>query len=81
MKCQEMAEFLSQYIEKELPADQEAIFEEHLEKCSHCVDYVESFRTTIELEKGCVCHEGDMMPKEVPRELIHAILDARKRGA
>lgn len=81
MNCQEMAEFLAQYLEGELPAEQAEVFKGHLDKCGHCVDYVENYKAVIKLGKECVCHEGDMMPKEVPPELIRAILDARKQGS
>jgi hypothetical protein len=53
-------------------------FEEHLIECPACVDYLESYRTTITLAAGC---EKDLGHGAVPEELIAAILAAQKEAS
>ena len=58
MNCKECADFLLDYIEGNLPAEQAAAFEEHLQLCPPCVVYIESYKDCIELGKSCVeCKE------------------------
>ena len=78
MNCKEFADFLIDYIEGTLPAEEASAFDEHLQLCPPCIHYLESYRRCIELGKGCVeCKEE--LRGEVPEELIAAILAARKQ--
>ena len=49
MKCTEFVELVTAYLEDQLPADQRAAFEEHMELCPGCDRYLDQFRTTISL--------------------------------
>ncbi len=49
MPCQELVEVITDYLEGALPERDRIRFEEHLELCSKCVEYVEQFRRTIAL--------------------------------
>lgn len=77
MTCRELIDFLMSYCDGELPADQRAVFEEHLSRCPPCVAYLRSYQQAICLGKA-VCAEEDCEAKEVPEELVKAIMAARK---
>jgi hypothetical protein len=49
------------------------VFERHLSICVECVEYVDSYRDTIDLAKRC-CES--VVP--VPRALVDAILAAKR---
>lgn len=78
MNCKEFADFLLDYIEGTLPADQAAAFEEHLQLCPPCIHYLDSYRHCVELGRNCICKD-DEIPCDVPERLIEAILAARKQ--
>jgi anti-sigma factor RsiW len=46
--CQEVVELVTAYLERALPADEAALFEQHLNFCEGCVWYVEQMRGTIQ---------------------------------
>jgi anti-sigma factor RsiW len=74
MTCREMHEFLMAYLDGELPAEQHAIFVKHLDRCRHCVHYLESYRVTVHLCRGAFAEP----PPPVPEELVRAVLVARR---
>jgi anti-sigma factor RsiW len=74
--CRELIDFLDRYVDGELPAPMAVKFEEHLEVCAACVDYLHSYRETIRLA-GAAWREDEIAIDEVPRQLIDAILAAR----
>jgi anti-sigma factor RsiW len=73
MKCRECVEFLIDYLEGELPAEQAAAFQEHLELCPPCVEYVATYQRTIEVGRIC-CHHEQQSPPDMPEPLVQAIL-------
>ena len=73
--CQEIIDFLGDYVSGELPAAQREEFERHLAICPPCVDYLKTYEQTIRLGK-CCCSDVDEKP---PEELIKAILAARSK--
>ncbi|MEM7261414.1 MAG: zf-HC2 domain-containing protein [Planctomycetota bacterium] len=77
-KCRDLLEYLADYLDGELPANQLSVMEEHLAKCSPCVEYLESYRSTISMVRGCVPKPiEEEACDECPEALIKAILDAR----
>jgi anti-sigma factor RsiW len=73
--CEELTEFLSRYVDGELPEAQRRVFEEHLGVCPPCEVYLESFREAIRLGREVSCpQEAEAMPERV----VEAILAARK---
>jgi anti-sigma factor (TIGR02949 family) len=76
LTCQELLDFLMQYLDGELPPEEAARFERHLSACPPCLEYMKSYRETVQLEQ-CVCAERC---DDVPEELIHAILAARRNS-
>jgi anti-sigma factor RsiW len=76
MKCRECVEFLIDYLEGELPPEQAEAFQQHLELCPPCIEYVATYKSTIEIGRICCKHE-DRSPPDMPEALVRAILKAR----
>src|SRR6478609_5619248 len=51
MTCQEVAEFLMEYLDGRLSEPERRCFEEHLGECPECVAYLETYQETIRLGK------------------------------
>ena len=91
LTCQQMAEFLGEYYDGTLSAAQRREFERHLAICPPCIHYLESYKTTVALEKTSLrettgdctgnCGNAATAPAEPPppEELIQAILAARRK--
>ena len=47
ISCQELVELVTGYLERALPAEETALFEQHLNFCEGCVVYLEQMRRTI----------------------------------
>ena len=45
--CQEVVELVTDYLEGAIPADEAAVFEQHLNFCDGCEWYVDQIRATI----------------------------------
>lgn len=74
--CQEIHDFLADYIHQELPAEARAEFDRHLKCCPCCVNYLKSYRTTLELVQET--RQPATFPP-LPVELKTAILAARNK--
>ena len=77
LTCRELIDFLAAYPDGELAPEARAAFEAHLSLCPNCVDYLASYRETIRLGKQA-CEPDAELPADVPRELVDAILAARR---
>jgi anti-sigma factor RsiW len=78
MTCQEVLDFLSDYVEGRLSAGEHARLEEHLAVCPPCVDYLKSFEATLAACRSLRSTEFSAKLPEMPEELVQAILAARK---
>ncbi|MCX7419918.1 MAG: zf-HC2 domain-containing protein [Planctomycetia bacterium] len=78
MTCQQLIEFLTEYIEGQLPLSQRAAFELHLALCGQCRAYLHNFRTTIEAAQNAFDDPTVATPASIPEELVQAILRARR---
>ena len=76
MTCRELMDFLMDYLDGNLPPEKEKVFKQHLGICTQCVDYLETYKRTVDAAK--VCRETEDVPEDVPEDLIRAILEARK---
>lgn len=74
--CRELIDFLMSYVDGELPPEQRAEFDRHLDACAACRRYLDSYRQTIRLAKGL--KQDAPAPPDVPEELVQAILAARR---
>lgn len=78
MNCQELVDFLMDYLDGTLPPEQAASFKEHLHRCPPCVGYLLSYEQCIRIGKECMCDEEEVIGV-VPEGLVKAILAARKQ--
>jgi len=80
MNCREFVEFIIEYREGTLPADQRAIFDAHIKACPECGDYLEGYIRTIGISRlAFECREESEPPATMPERLVDAILRARKK--
>jgi anti-sigma factor RsiW len=81
LSCREFADFLMAYLDDELPGDQRVAFEDHIEECPSCVQFLRTYEETVRLGKCLCADEEGPPPEDAPEQLIQAILAARRRGA
>ena len=72
VSCSDVVELVTDYLERALPPDEAALFEQHLNFCEGCVWYVDQIRATIETV-------GRITPEEVPPEIesLEATMEIR----
>lgn len=82
LRCREFTDFLLAYLDGELDPRARAAFEEHIQACPPCRDYLDSYRRTVELAGTAwsPCGPDDAIPEDAPEELVHAVLEARRRA-
>src|SRR5262249_53917478 len=79
MTCREMLDFLGQYVDGALPADERAVFEQHLAVCPECVAYLHNYSTTVRLGR-LASREMEERQNPLPDRLVQAILTARSKS-
>ncbi|MEX2175041.1 MAG: zf-HC2 domain-containing protein [Pirellulaceae bacterium] len=75
--CQEALDYLTDYLDGQLPAGELARLDEHLAVCPQCVDYLNNLRATVELTRHACAQDSALA--QIPEELVQAILQARER--
>lgn len=78
MTCHELIDFLTDYLDGQLPTTQRLAFELHLALCRDCRAYLHNFKTTIAAGRQAFDAPNDPVPEPVPEELVQAILKARR---
>lgn len=85
--CRELTGFLMDYVDGALDGQQREAFERHLAACPPCVDYLASYRATVELTRELAAPPpadapaGDATTSgAIPEELVRAVLAARREG-
>lgn len=73
INCQQCTDFLLDYVEGALPAEQLRAFEAHTSVCRPCEIYLENYRRVTEMASKV----GAEAPAEPPARIIEAILRAR----
>ncbi len=68
--CQQLIDFLDDYVAGDLPPDRAEGFEYHLSRCPSCVAYVASYRETIRITQ----HLSQVEIEDIPADLLTAIL-------
>jgi anti-sigma factor RsiW len=76
MRCQDLVEVITDYLEGALSPPERLRFEEHLAVCEDCRNYVEQMRATIRLAGAL---KTDSIPDGVREQLLTAFRDW-KRG-
>ena len=74
MTCRELTDFLTDYVDGELPSDVRAHFEQHMTACPPCHAYLRQYEITIATGRAI----GSEPPADIPDELVQAILAARR---
>ena len=69
LSCQELVELVTDYLEGALSPEDRVLFDEHVESCSDCLNYLEQMRRTIELA-------GRLTPETLPPGAEVALLGA-----
>jgi anti-sigma factor RsiW len=72
-ECQRTKKLLYEFVEHELPQDAQHKLEKHLGDCPACLDYVESYRATIELTHRH-CLPDRPMPDSL-RQKLHEFIE------
>lgn len=80
MNCRECVDFLLDYADGLLPANQRNVFEQHLRDCPNCENYVENYKKAAALTAGLGRCERSGISDQVPEGLIQAILRARRNA-
>jgi hypothetical protein len=75
ISCQEVVELVTDYLETALPAEEAALFEQHLNFCEGCVWYLEQMRAAI-ATVGRIGEED--VPDETRTRLMAAFRDWRR---
>lgn len=73
--CEEVITFLWAYLGGELPPEKAEEFERHLSVCPSCVNYIETYKKTVELSRGTFQPEE---AEEMPEDLLRAVMAARR---
>jgi anti-sigma factor RsiW len=76
--CREFAEFIGDYLSRELSSDVVAQFERHLSGCTNCHAYLANYRTTVDLGRQAFAADEADLPADVPDDLVEAILASRR---
>jgi anti-sigma factor RsiW len=76
MTCRQLIEFLADYLDGALPADQRAAFERHVGACRACADYLATYRETIRVTRAVAATTGRCNPPPMPDDLVRAITTA-----
>jgi anti-sigma factor RsiW len=79
LTCRDVVEFLMDYLTHELDASQRHAFEAHVAVCDECVRYIRSYEQTVRLGKAAFECLEEPADGQLPKKLIQAILDARRR--
>lgn len=79
LTCRDFVEFLDDYLSGSLTEDRRGSFNAHLAQCPSCVAYMRSYQASIEMGRAVLSRSEEPVSKDVPEELVRAILEARKR--
>jgi anti-sigma factor (TIGR02949 family) len=81
--CKELFAALSQYLDRELPAEDCRAIQAHIAQCPPCVEFVNSLKKTVELcrQAGAPAEPPPPMPDELRRKLLAAFNSARPHSA
>ena len=70
INCHELIEFCLDYLEGELPHDEEVGFRRHLAQCTDCVAFFETYRKTPELSREALSAQIPVSVKESVRSFL-----------
>jgi anti-sigma factor RsiW len=74
ISCQQLIDYCLEYIEGDLPDEEQVSFRRHLVQCPDCVTFFETYRRTPDVSRAVLRTE---MPMSV-KESVWAFLRARR---
>jgi predicted anti-sigma-YlaC factor YlaD len=77
LSCQELVELVMDYLEGALSAEDTALFEDHIGRCTGCQAYLDQIRETVALAGRLT---PETLPPEAERELLDAFRGWRSRS-
>jgi predicted anti-sigma-YlaC factor YlaD len=77
--CREFTAFIADYLAGEMAEDARRTFAEHLEICENCRRYLSGYEQTVKLGRHAFDDEEASLPRDVPEDLVRAVLAARNR--
>lgn len=77
LTCNEFIDFLIDYYEGNLPDEQRQLFETHMDVCPDCVNYLDSYKKTVQIVQETMADSNAELDAEVPPGLVDAILAAK----
>ena len=80
LMCRELIEFLDEYVDGTLPVSQRERFDDHLSRCPACRRYLHGYQGTLRAVALAFAPQAGA-PRDVPEELVSAILAARRELA
>lgn len=78
ISCKSFDAFIVDYIDGNLTNEERQIFIKHMNECPPCKTYLENYQNSIALSQTAFSSTKECSKKEIPEQLISAILDARK---
>ena len=76
MACQTLVELTTDYLESALPEDDCARFEQHIEECQGCENYLDQIRQTIQF---CARLREEPMPVASTQKLLQQFQTWKRR--
>jgi anti-sigma factor RsiW len=77
MTCREVAEFILDYVDGELPAATREVFQRHLAVCPNCREYIALYLASVEFGRHAFDDDRAAREAGIPDDLVAAILSAR----
>lgn len=77
MKCREVVELMTDYLDGALSTEDRARFEDHIAGCDGCRAYLEQLRETRRVAGGLA---SEPVPESLQAELLNAFRDWRARS-
>ncbi len=75
--CEELEEFIVDYLEGTLPKRQRMSFEVHLRVCPECRAYLADYKHAMSVTAATFDELRSQLSNEIPEELVQAILAVR----
>jgi len=78
--CKSLEKFVVEFLDEQLPEHTRLAFLKHIEECTHCADYLQNYRKTINLSKAALTENNSTEKAEIPEDLVKAILSASQKS-
>ena len=69
MGCYDVHRLLFEYAQQTLPPELKTALDEHLKDCPPCLDYLVTYRQTIQATRECCCQHNAELPAELQKKL------------